>query len=413
MSVYASTRYASSAACVGPAALRPEDRRNVRLRMAESALRVAWSRGWAKSPTLDPETLIGKAARRTGFSAQGTGHGWRTRLNSLCEDLERTAALTPLGRTIAHGQLVAALSHRFRAQALWQRHPEILEHPIAAPIVVLGQMRSGTTRMQRLLACDPRLNYTRFYESWNPLPLKPGHRAFDDRKLRGWFGLFCARMLNPNFDAIHPTEWNAADEEIGLQSVSIFGSAFEAQWRVPNYCAAVEADDGVAAYAEFRRLLQTIAWLRGDDGRRPWILKVPQFTQDVPALLHAFPDARIVSLSRDPKQLIASASSLVYNQMSIQSEHVDPQWIGREWTRKVELREHRMRDALADSNVPHIDVAFDDVDRGWQREMGRVYELIGLTLPPPVLARMRDYIDRSRSGTHARHAYDPKSFGLK
>ncbi len=403
-----------AAASLSPAPVgsRPEGRRDARLRLVDGALDMAWSKGWAERPTLDPEALIRKAASRTGCSSQGNGRGWRRRLALLSADLECEAALTPLGRTIAHGQLVAALSNRFRALALWRRHPEIARHPIRAPIIVLGQMRSGTTRMQRLLACDPRLAYTRFYESWNPLRLNARRGAFDDRKLRGWLGLFCARMLNPDFESIHPTRWNAADEEIGLQSVSIFGSAFEAQWRVPNYCAAVEADDGVEAYAEFRRLLQTIAWLRGDDGRRPWILKVPQFTQDIPALLNAFSDARIINLSRDRAQLIASASSLVRNQMSLQSEQVDPRWIGREWTRKVELREDRTRAALACTNAPRIDVAFDDVNRDWAGEMQRVYRLLGMTLPPPVLARMRAYSDRSGNGAHTRHAYDRRDFGL-
>jgi hypothetical protein len=386
--------------------------RATRLRLANTILAAAWRRGWSECPTLDPDALLSKAELKTGRPVDQDDGGWRKRLDLLCQDLEEVAALTPLGRTIAHGQLVAALSNRIRLQALWQRCPEIAEQPIKAPIIIVGQMRSGTTRIQRLLACDPRLTFTRFFESWNPLPRSTGPVWIDDRKLRGWLAMMGARSLNPAFDTIHPTRWDAPDEEIGFQSVSIFGSAFEVQWRVPNYCAAVEADDGLTAYSEFRRLLQTIAWLRRDDGSRPWILKVPQFCQDLPAVLRAFPDARLICLRRDPQQVIASSASLVRNQMEMQSSRVDPKWIGREWARKVAIRQERVSAGRSRSDAPQIDVEFDDVDRDWVGEITRIYQMLRLPLSPSLLSNMGSYMDRSRRGSHARHTYQAHEFGL-
>ncbi|OWK33169.1 sulfotransferase family protein [Sphingomonas dokdonensis] len=373
--------------------------------MLDAALEGAWRRGWAERPTLDPEGLLRKAAGRTAPPPDDPDNGWRTRLDALCHDLETVAHLTPLGRTIAHGQLVAALRNRRRLHALWRRHPEIADQPIHAPIIIVGQMRSGTTRIQRLLACDPRLAFTRFFESWNPLPQRPGRAWLDDRKIRGRLATMSVRLLNPAFGAIHPTHWNDADEEIGLQSVSIFGSAFEAQWRVPAYTAHVEADDGIMAYAEFRRLLQTLAWLRRDDGSRPWILKVPQFSQDLPAVLHTFPDARLVCLSRDPQAVISSSASLVRNQMTIQSARVDPRWIAREWTRKVALRTRRTTEVVARSEASRVEVRYHEVDQDWRREIQRIYKMIGISLPATALARMNNYMAAARSDRHVKHRY--------
>lgn len=402
---------ASSTSALPPESV-SDGRRSRRLRALDAALTGAWQRGWANRPSLDPDELIRKATQKTGLSMERDEHGWRDRLGLLCADLEDVADLTPLGRTIAHGQLVAALCNRLRFQTLWRQHPEIAHRPITSPIIIVGQMRSGTTRMQRLLACDPRLAFTRFYESWNPLPQNVARRWMDDRKLRGRLALLGVRLLNPAFGTIHPTGWDAADEEIGLQSVSIFGSAFEAQWRVPTYTAAVEADDGIAAYDEFHRLLKTVAWLRRDGDARPWILKVPQFSQDLAAVLHTFPDARLIFLARDPQQVIASSASLVRNQMALQSASVDPEWIGREWTRKVTLRHRRTTLARAQSDAAQVDVAYDDVEQDWESETTRVYRMLGMTLPPAVLARMREYAAKSRSGRHARHRYCAADFGL-
>lgn len=385
-----------------------------RLKLANAMLDRAWDRGWASVPTLEPDGLIRKAIARADAAADDddTEVGWRRRLDLLCSDLDHHARLTSLGRTIAHGQIVSALASRFRAQALWRRHPEIAVQPIRAPIIIVGQMRSGTTRMQRMLACDSRLTFTRFYESWNPIPDGGPRRTFDARKVKGWFGLACARLLNPRFDAIHPTEWHAPDEEIGLHNLSIFGSAFEAQWRVPTYTAAVENGDCVPVYREFKRLLQTLAWLRGDLGDRPWVLKVPQFAQDVPALLTVFPDARLIYLQRKSAAVIASSASLVCNQMILQSHHVDPLWIGQEWTRKVRLRDERMAAARGIGDAPMVDVAYDAIEQDWRSEMQRVYAMLGLPLTPTVSRAISSYLHQSAPHRRERHDYDPGYFGL-
>ncbi|MBW6529093.1 sulfotransferase [Sphingomonas sp. RHCKR7] len=383
---------------------------STRIRVADAALRRLWAAGWAEMPSLDPAVLVAKASRRAGVAPDEDRVGWRRRLTLLCDDLEGSARLSGLGRTIAHGQLVGALATRFRAHALWQRHPEIAAQPIAAPVIVVGQMRSGSTRVQRLLACDPRLTYTRFYEGWHPVGTYAAR--IDSRRLKGRVGLACAHALNPDFAAIHPTSLDAADEEIGLHNVSIFGAAFEAQWRVPSFTTAVERDDPAPVYAEFRRLLQTIRWQRREPCARPWILKVPQFAQDLPSLLGAFPDARLIHLHRDAAAVVASSAALVCNQMRLQSDHVDPIWIGAEWRRKVALRAARTAAARARADVPQLDLAYDDVGADWLGEMRRVYRLLDLPLTPRVSAAMRAYVAASAPARRAPHRYDPLAYGL-
>ncbi len=380
-----------------------------RLRAANAALRFLWDRRWATIPSLAPASLIEKATAKAGVEPDDDPVGWRARLALLCDDLETEARLSDLGRTIAHGQLVSALAARFRAHALWRRHPEIEAQPLAAPIVIVGHMRSGSTRMQRLLACDPRLTFTRFYESWNPIP---GSGPIDARKWKGRLGLACAHWLNPQFNAIHPTTLTAPDEEIGLHSLSIYGAAFEAQWRVPGFTAAVEHGDATPVYREFRRLLRTLAWLRDETQARPWVLKVPQFMQDLPALLGAFPDARLVHLQRDTADVLASSASLVCNQMRVQSHHVDAHWIGREWARKVHLRQVRCDAARATMIGPQVEVGYDDLSRDWQREMRRVYRMLDMPLTQTVSERMRRYLASSDPLRRPRHVYDPHRFGF-
>src|SRR5688572_28567813 len=234
------------------------------IRRANRALAALWRSGAAPQPRLEAGLLEAKALRGATREAFGSDQDWRTPFEILLRSLREEADLNPLGLTMAHGQLVLALRARIRAASLWRDHPEILDRPIRAPIVILGQMRSGTTRLQRLLACDDRLAHTRFHESLIPMPLgrRPGGR--DRRRLRARLGLATLRWLNPEIARIHPTGPSAPEEEFGLFSFSFGPAQFEAQWRVPSFTRWWEGADKGALYRDFRALVQTNGWFRAE-----------------------------------------------------------------------------------------------------------------------------------------------------
>lgn len=382
-----------------------------RIDLANGALEHAWTRGWFQKPLLEPHALLRDAMATTGVDDFGGENGWRDRLDRLCTALHDDARLTALGTTISYGQLVAALAGRLRATALWRRNPGIADVPITAPIIVVGQMRSGSTRMQRLLACDRNFIFTRFFESWNPLPRWPS-LPFDDRRMRGWLALRVAHGINPKFGVIHPVRAQQADEEIGLHNVSLYGGAFEAQWRIPSFARQSEHLDSRPIYAEFKQHLQTIRWLRKDRTDKPWILKLPQFSQDLEAVLDIFPDARLVVLHRDPVRVVGSSASLVHNQMTLQSDHVDRGWIGQEWLRKVALRQQRTATARQSHDVPSVDIAFKDMHDDWRGEMRRVYRMLGHPLTFDAEQRMAKFMRKRGHRKLQRHTYDIADYGL-
>jgi hypothetical protein len=384
---------------------------SMRVSLASAVLEQAWRKGWFECPRLEPAALLAEARRVTAADDFGAEDGWRDRLDRLCAALDSEAALNALGTTIAYGQVVAALAGRLRATALWRQYPEIADMPITAPIIVVGQMRSGSTRMQRLLACDSRFTFTRFFESWNPLPRWPA-LPLDDRRLRGWFALRVAHGLNPRFGVIHPVRAHQVDEEIGLHNIALYGAAFEAQWRIPSFARHTETLDSRPVYAEFKRHLQTIRWLRRDRHDNPWILKLPQFGQDLDAVLDTFPDARLIVLHRDPVQVVGSSASLVHNQMQVQSDTVDSDWIGREWLRKVSLRQQRTEQARARRCPPSVDIAFTDMQADWRAEMWRVYELLGYPLTAEAERKMAAFMRKRGHRKLRRHEYDIADYGL-
>lgn len=376
---------------------------------ASRALDSAWRRGVLPRPVMDADAFEAAALRGADPATLGPDTGWRTPFRLLAEALRDEADLNPLGRALAHGQIVQLLRARMRAVALWARHAEILETPIAPPIVILGPMRSGTTRLQRLLACDRRFAHTRTFESLHPIPFRS--RGPDRRALLTRIALAVVERLNPAVAAIHPTRPYDPEEEFGLLSTSFGPPQFEVQWRVPSFTRWWETSDKECLYKEMRKLLQTISWHRGASPDRPWILKVPQYMEDLPALLAAFPGARLLCLDRDLAQVVASSASLVWHQMRIQSDNVDPAWIGEEWLRKT-LRRNRIaaETRAARPDVPQLDLDYSAMDRDWRGEIRRVYDFLGLALTPEVERRMAAYLDRARA--HRGHRYSLGQFGL-
>jgi hypothetical protein len=359
---------------------------------------------------IEEQALLRAAMGTASLASLGPGETWRDPLRVLLRALGEGADLNPLGRTIAHGQIVDALRARKRAYALWRRHPEIAAAPIEAPVIVLGQMRSGTTRIHRLLACDRRFAHTRLFETLAPVPFGPPGRR-DRRAVKARAVLALLHALNPALAAIHPTGPREPEEEFGLYNFSFASAQFEAQWRVPSFSRWWEAAPMAGLYAEFAMLLRTIGWHRRDPPGKTWLLKAPQFMQDLDAVIAAFPGARLICLHRDPAQVVASSASLVWNQMRVQSDVADPQWIGAEWLRKTGLRQERAERVRREHpQVPQIDVDYEAVSRDWRGEVRRIYGFLGYELQPETEARMEAYLSRSKK--HLGHAYSLEDFGL-
>ena len=376
-------------------------------------LEAAWRRGLSQKPTLDPDALWGKALRDTPAEGEQGPRGeaemadFRLRLEVLSESLQGEARLNALGLTIAHGQLVRVIRQRLELGVMWRDQPALLETELAPPVIIVGQMRSGTTRVHRLLASDPALAATRFCDSWHPVPRRP-----DTRPAWSALTLAIARTLDPWLDTIHPFGTTRPDEELGWLACALDHCAYEAQWRIPAFTAFSEDREPAPVYREFGRILRTDAHFHRN-AAMPRVLKVPQFAEDLPALLAEFPDARVIMTRRDEADMVRSAASLVANQMAIQSDVVDYAWIESEAARKIALREERMEEALADFSGPLACVEFAALDTDWEGEMARVYAELGLEFTSATREAMRAEQTKTSGATHRSHSQVYEAFAPK
>ncbi len=378
---------------------------------ANALLGKAWARGWLPPPELDPQALWALAAKPYGAQAEAAEHGgrdpedvadFRERLTRMIAAAKAEADLNPLGRAMAWGQLSRIVKNRLAFGALWRARPELLATPLAAPIIVIGHMRSGTTRIHTLLAADPAFSHTRYCDAYHPVPAGFGARLGLNR-VKATLELAMLGLLNPWMQSIHPMAPAAVEEELAWLSAALHHSIYESQWHIPAYSAWSEARDPAPIYREFVRILRTDAATRGN-ADKPRVLKVPAFAEDLTTLLGVFPDARLVLAQRAPEAVLRSAVSLAANQMAIQSDTCDLATIEARWRHKIALREARMATALAGWQGPIARLTFDELNADWEAAITRCYADLALRLTPSALAAMRRVMAASAGGQHRAHA---------
>lgn len=381
--------------------------RGKRAEQANAFLGKAWDKGWLPPPSLDPQSLWAIAAKPFGTLADEAARGgrgaedaadFRERLERLCESVASEANLNPLGQAMAYGQLMRVVRNRLALGGLWRTKPELLDTRLAPPIIVIGHMRSGTTRIHKLLAADPAFSHTRYCDAYHPVPARVSLNRMVSALELAMLG-----VLNPWMQSIHPMAPTAVEEELAWISAALHHSIYESQWRIPTYSAWSEARDPGPIYREFVRMFQTDAAYRGvaDKAR---VLKVPAFAEDLDTILDAFPDARLVLASREHDAVLKSAVSLAANQMAIQSDSCDLAAIEALWRHKIALREERIAAALAEWQGPVARLSFDELNADWEGAMHECYRQIGLALSPEALNRMRRVMAGSRKGDHHAHA---------
>lgn len=394
--------------------------RPLHLKLMMRGLNVAWSRGVLPPADLCPERLRGIAETDTGLTRDTLDRDFfEQQLAALLPALHEEAGLNDFGRLVAHGSILKVMKERLWFEQLLTDHPEIAAVELAPPIFVVGSMRSGTTRMQRLLASDPAHTALRLFEAQCPVP---GPRSMA-RRFSRWPDPRIAQVgrmlrlitsINPAVTDIHPTGPFEFDEELGLLEQSLSSAQIEAQRRVPSFARHCEALDQTPAYARMKLLLKLRCWFEGSDPSVPFVLKTPQHMQDIAALHAVFPDSPLVFLHRDPVQLVASGASLAWNQMIIQSDNVDAGWVGQEWLHKTHMRLQTVRDVRR--HIPtsqQFDLSFEEVSADWRGSIRRTYDFLGAELTLGAEAAMAAYLHRAKlEHGFSRHRYRLEQFGL-
>ncbi len=341
-------------------------------------------------------------------------------LGVLLADYPR-ADLNAIGTHILRSGIVHSLRMRLRAQEWIRRHPEILEEKVAAPIVVVGMMRSGTTLLQRLLAADPRFVCAYGWEVVEVAPrLDHQFTGVDPRIAISEAREAKSRELAPELFAIHPMYAREPEEEIVFLADAFLSHVPESGAHLPHYRSWLDEQDFTPAYDYLHRMLQFLQWQKRQQGRMDsseplrWVLKSPAHLGYLDLLRARFPDVHIVHMHRDPRTTIASGASLNATLHAMHADTVDRHRVGAQWLQRMGWTNDRamaIRDGWSDDPDRVTDIEFDDAVADPIGQVTRVYDAVGLPLAAETEAAMRRWLDE-RPREAARPPYGLEDYGL-
>lgn len=362
--------------------------------------------GLALKVDLDPEALLREAKERTGLARFGD-ETLRERLAAQCRAVDADRGLSGIGRRIVRERLVGLLAARLRFEDYVRRHPEALDVELAAPVIVVGLPRSGTTHLVNLLAADSRFRSLPWWECVEPTPFPgdgPGRDGIDARYRRCLQAYETGRATAPIVSAMHDRHPSVIEEDCELMDLDLCSYTLEWHARVPLWRDHYSTLDQDAHYAFLRKQLQVLSYLRGP---RRWVLKTPQHLEQLGPLMRTFPAATIALTLRDPVAVLQSAITMLAWGDRLRRVAIDADDLAAYWLDRIErLLRASLRDLRLIPQTQRIDVEFGDFMAEELGTVTRILDVAGLGVPDKTRAELTAYIATNPRGKNGRVIYD-------
>ncbi|MBN1266441.1 MAG: sulfotransferase [Anaerolineales bacterium] len=301
-------------------------------------------------------------------------------------------------------------------------YPEHQLQEIRQPIFIIGNFRSGTTFLHRLLVKDRNATSLTSWEIY----VAP---SIVGRKLLHW-GMRLnyaignpAQLLLNTFDQImaeyssmHKIGLNEPEED-GLVMFHIWSSYdLLAFFPFPDLIRKYfYYDDQIPAAVRERDMLYYHEVLKkhifSHHGKR-YISKNPSYSPKVRTLHKEFPDAKFINLVRNPLQVIPSSISLLSNHLHTYGEPETDYALQDtviEYSKHWYLYPHRYLKRLPPDQ--YIRIRYTDLVADPKGTVERIYHQFGLEISPEY-ERVLQLEAKKAKGFRSNHRYSLKSMGL-
>ncbi len=303
-------------------------------------------------------------------------------------------------------------------------YPDLQQQRIEQPIFIVGNFRSGTTLLHRLLAKDERFTGMKSWEIYVAPSIVQRRFIRWIMKLNRYIGNPARRIINAfekalrEYSYMHKTGLNAVEEDGQIflhiwSSYNLF-AFFPFPELVRNY---IYYDDEVSEQQKeidmryYQEVLKRHVYAYG--GKR-YIAKNPTYSPKVRTLHEKFPDAKFINLVRNPMRVIPSSVSMFSNHWRTygdpEGEYPQPgPTTILEHARHWYVYPHQYLKSLPTDQ--YILVRYKDLVADPQAVVERIYEQFGIEITPKygeILHRESEKAKRYKSS----HKYSLEEMGL-
>lgn len=334
-------------------------------------------------------------------------------LKQLLASIRAESELSLFGRLALRWDLIRLLRNAQLIEDAHVANPALAAAPIRAPLFILGLPRSGTSFLHDLMAQDAGNQVPRNWQMIYPAPRPPDFSPKKDKRVRTvdrQLDLF--NNLAPGFRQLHPI-YADSPQECSEITAHVFQSLrFDSTHRVPSYFNWLEAYGHDDAFVFHKKFLQ---FLQNGKAER-WVLKCPDHTFTLDAILRVYPDARFVILHRDPIAVLGSVAHLTQVLRQPFLRNIDAGEIGAQvasrWIQGANLLlQFDQHAGVPESRKFHMQ--YEDFTASPLAAIQRVYAYFNEELTDSAMRAMEDQIKAKPRGGYGRHApYRLENFKL-
>ena len=358
---------------------------------------------------LDADAMLDQAQASLGIARPGDfgDPKWRERFAKLVAALD-ACDMHVVGRLLTRQELLRSLRTRLLLARAWDAEPEIARERVAAPVIVTGPARSGTTITFELLWLDPALRAPIAWEALHPLAL-PDAPGADERALLGECEQELWADVQPEFAAIHELRSDLPVECVTLTAPCFCGPHWPMVARIDPLLGDIEE-----MYRFHRRILQVMQWQAGGSPRS-WLLKTPGHLMTLDLLFQTYPDAWIVQTHRDPARTMPSTTSTTAMVQWLRTDAVDiaAMAAGIEAAFSFALNSVAERRAAGTLPKRFVDVHFQELLRDPVATLRAAYAAMEREFTPEHAERIRRYLAEKPQGKFGKHRYSPEEWGFE
>ena len=333
---------------------------------------------------------------------------WQERFEALVGAVD-AAGMHLVGRLMTKQELLRSLRTRLLLTAAIDAAGEIVDQPVAAPVIVTGPARSGTTILFELLALDPGLRAPSAAEALHPVALPeagngsnlPGSLVLSECEQEFWAD------VQPEFQALHELRSDLPVECVTLTQGSFCGFHWSMIAPLDGWLP-----DPAVNYAYERQFLQV---LQHGAGPVQWVLKTPGHLMLLPLLYAEFSDAWVVQTHRDPAKTMPSTVSTTAMIQWLRTDHVAVDAMAEIILAVFADGLNGSIDVRASGTVPadrFVDVHFAGLMSDPVATLRAAYARMGRDFTDAHAAAVLDYLAHKPKGKFGAHRYQPEDWGF-
>ena len=301
-------------------------------------------------------------------------------------------------------------------------YPEYQEQEVSQPIFIVGNFRSGTTFLHRLLTKDIQSTSMKAWEIYLAPSITQRHFYRYVMRLNYFIGNPIGHLINivervlANYSHIHNIKLNEPEED--AQVLLHIWSSYDllAFFPFPKliqkyayYDDQVSSDDKARDMSYYQSVLKRHVFASG--GKR-LISKNPTNSPKVRALHQKFPDAKFINIMRNPLQAIPSSVSLFSTHWKA---YGNPK---TDYALQDSIIEHSKHWYIYPNRYlkrlpsdQYILVKFKELIKDPKATVERIYKQFGMKVTPHFAQILQAETEKAKS-YKSKHQYSLKAMGL-